>query len=593
MIFNADKAIFAGDNNTVFLPIFPLHHYYFMRLLIAGFFLIVYSVTYSQKSFTEVSKQAGIDHPFTVYQGSFGGGAVAFDYNNDGYEDIFIVGGTSSDALYLNKGDGTFENVYEKSGLKTEIEYVTLGAVSADVNKDGWRDLFVCTINSSANTEKFPRAPNILYINNGDGTFRDATAEYGLDKHYSFTTAAMFGDVNNDGYPDIYVGNYFKEFGGTLNLLDDAAIVKSNQSSEGNLFINKGGKYFKDEYEEYGLIHRGYGFGGAFTDYDNDGDLDLIVNHDFGYKTTPNFFYENKYPKKKFENASNKLKMSLPMNAMGTAIGDYNNDGFLDYYITNIKAGFFMVNQGPGKPLLNLNEKAGVRIHRILDSLGSYTPVSWGTNFADFDHDGDLDLFVANGCLNPYVEPNPNFYFKNINGKYTNVAVLENVADRGIGRGSITFDYDNDGDLDILVVNQDPVGILPEATRTLLYRNDSATGNWVKIALYGVDQDKNGIGSRIEISVKNKKYIREIDGGSSHSSQNSVIAHFGLGNIDIIDTIRVKWLGGKEQLLLNQKANRLIEITEDNNGRLSTVSWLWWLLVIPVGGAIWFYFRGK
>ena len=564
-----------------------------MRRMIATLLLISFFSSTAQKPFTEVSKQAGIDHKFVVYQGSFGGGAVAFDYNNDGFEDIFIAGGMGSDALYLNKGNGTFENVYDKSGLKTPIKYMTLGAVSADINKDGWRDLFVCTINSSANKEKVPRAPNLLYINNGNGTFRDASAEYGIDKHYSFSTAAMFGDVNNDGYPDLFVGNYFAEFTGKLSLLDDAAIVGSKQTSECNLLINKDGKFMEDEHKSYGLTHKGFGFGGAFTDYDNDGDLDLIVNHDFGYKNTANKFYENKYPKEKFEDIGEQIKMAIPLNAMGTAIGDYNGDGLLDYYISNIKAGFFMVNQGKGKPFVNLNERVGVRINRIMDSVGSYMPVSCGANFGDFDNDTDLDLFVSNGCLNPIVEPNPDFYFENINGRYANHSVQSNLNNSGIGRGSLTFDYDNDGDLDILIVNQTPVDSFPGAPGALLYRNDSAKGNWIKVALFGIDNDKNGIGSRVEVIIGDKKMIREIDGGSSHSSQNSVIAHFGLGKADHIDTIRVKWLGGKEQVLINQKANQLIKITEINNGGKGfNKSWLW-LLTIPVIIFCWFYFRAK
>lgn len=547
----------------------------------------------SQKPFTEVSKTAGIDHQFIVYEGSFGGGAVAFDYNNDGYEDLFITGGQASDALYLNKKDGTFENVYEKSGLKTAVKYVTQGAVSADVNKDGWRDLFICTINSSANKEKIPRAPNLLFINNGDGTFRDATVEYGLDRYYSFTTAAMFGDVNNDGYPDIYVGNYFKEFAGKLSLIDDAVIVNSKQMAKGYLLINKGGKYFEDEYDAYGLKHKGFGFGGVFTDYDNDGDLDLIVNHDFGYKNTPNKLYENKYPEDRFEDVSEKMKMNLPMNAMGTAVGDYNNDGLLDYYITNIKGNFFMVNKGKGQPFVNESQQLGTKYNSLFDEEGSYMSVGWGANFGDFDNDGDLDLFVANGCLNPYVQPNPDLYLENNNGTFVNRSVEKNLSDRGVSRGSLYFDYDNDGDLDLLEVNQNPVdSSFTGASKTLLYRNDSATGNWLKVQLTGIDADKNGIGARVEVIAGDLRMIREIDGGSSHSSQNSVIAHFGLGSAKQADTIKVTWTGGNQQILVGQAANQLVKITETGTGRASKRSY-WWLAGIPLIVALFFIFRPK
>jgi enediyne biosynthesis protein E4 len=559
-----------------------------MPKLLISLLLLAYFNTFSQAKFEDVSKTAGIDHQFIVLQGSFGGGAVAFDYNNDGFEDLFISGGKADDMLYLNKGNGTFENVYEKSGLKTAIKYISQGAVSADVNKDGWRDLFIVTINSSANKEKVPRAINLLFINNGNGTFRDATTEYHLDKFYSFSTAAMFGDVNNDGYPDIYVGNYFKEFAGKLNLLNDAEIVGSKQSAKGYLLINKEGKYFEDEYDKYGLTHKGFGFGGVFSDFDNDGDLDLQINHDFGYKNTPNKFYENKYPDEEFVEIGDKIKMDLPINAMGTAVGDYNGDGLMDYFITNIRTNYFMVNQGVGKPFINLSDKLGTRVTKITDSSGVYHPVSWGANFADFDNDGDLDLFVSNGCTNPVVEPIPDYYFENVNDQYKNASVSSGINNKGIGRGSIVFDYDNDGDLDILLINQNPADEnFPNAPKSALYRNDSPQKNWIKIALTGINSDKNGIGSKVEVVVGDKRMYTEIDGGSSHASQNSVIAHFGLGNNDHVDTIRIHWLGGGEQILVNQKANQLIKITEKPSAKNKFN--YWWLAIIPAA-VILFYF---
>src|SRR3989337_1291667 len=199
-------------------------------LLRTSLLLIVFCPnSYAQKAFVDVTKSAGINHQFEVFEGTFGGGAAIFDLNNDGWEDIFIAGGMKDDVLYLNRGDGTFENIYERSGLRTNKKYVTQGAVSADVNRDGWRDLFVTTITTKDNLEKIPRAPNLLYLNNGDGTFRDATHEFGLDEYLTFSTGAMFGDVNVDGYPDLYVGNYFQQFEGKLHVMNDAIIVVSHK----------------------------------------------------------------------------------------------------------------------------------------------------------------------------------------------------------------------------------------------------------------------------------------------------------------------------------------------------------------------------
>jgi enediyne biosynthesis protein E4 len=350
-----------------------------ITFIATAIFLASHSI-YAQNAFVDVTKEAGINHQFKVYEGTFGGGVAVFDFNNDGWEDLFITGGLNEDMLYLNKGNGTFENVYNKSGLATKMKYVTQGAVSADVNKDGWRDLYVTTITTQEKKD-IPRAINLLYINKGDGTFRDATTEYGLDNYLTFSTGAMFGDVNLDGYPDLYVGNYFQQFDGKLHIMNDAIIVNSKQMADGLLLINKKGNRFENMYQEYGLDYKGFGFGGVFSDYDNDGDLDVIVNHDFGYRSIPNKFLQNQYPRKRFLELSDSMDMDLPINAMGTAVGDYNNDGLMDYYITNIRANPFMVNQGAGKPFINMNEKLGIMINMMRTKEGGYMPISWGANF--------------------------------------------------------------------------------------------------------------------------------------------------------------------------------------------------------------------
>ena len=306
-------------------------------------------------------------------------------------------------------------------------------------------------------------------------------------------------------------------------------------------------------YADYGLDFRGFGFGGVFTDYDNDGDQDLIVNHDFGYKRTPNMLLENRYPEKFFRDVAKEKKMDLRINSMGTAVGDYNNDGLMDYYFTNIKFNFFMVNQGSGKPFVNKATELGM----------GFFAISWGANFADFDHDGDVDLFVANGDLNPNCVAMADFYFENREGKFQDMARAYGLNDYGLGRGSVTFDYDNDGDLDLLVVNQAPELSYPVESFTRLYRNDSTYGNWIKIALKGVEAESHGIGSKIEVEAGGRKMIREIDGGgSSHISQNSVIAHFGLGNATKIDKITVYWTGGNKQTIMGSAINQLLTITE-------------------------------
>lgn len=518
------------------------------------FFLNAFtSKSFCQTRFTDVTAKTGINHVFKVYEGMFGGGACVIDYNNDGYEDVYITGGMNDDVLYKNNGNGTFTNVFERSGITLTKKYVTQGVAGADVNRDGFVDLFVTTITRRDKKQLIPRGINMLFLNNGNGTFRDVTKAYGLDQLLSFSTGGSFGDFNADGWPDIYVGNYFNEFEGKLSVVNDATVVGANQIAKGNLLLNEKGKRFRDVYADYGLDYRGFGFGGVFTDFDNDGDQDLFVNHDFGYKRTPDMLLENHFPRKLFTDIGKETGMDLRINSMGTAVGDYNNDGLMDYYMTNIRFNYFMVNQGAGKPFVNKASELGM----------GFFAISWGANFADFDHDGDVDLFVANGDLNPNCVAMADFYFENLGNKFQDNAQAVGLADYGIGRGSVTFDYDNDGDLDLLVVNQEPVLDYPVPSFTRIYRNDSTQGNWIKIALKGVQAESHGIGSKIELEAGGKKMIREIDGGgSSHISQNSVIAHFGLGNAPKIDKITVYWTGGNKQTITGVAVNQLITLTE-------------------------------
>jgi hypothetical protein len=531
-------------------------------ILTTGFF------AQAQTAFKDITDAAGIRHQYDVFEGFLGGGICVLDINNDGYDDLFLTGGQADDQLYLNNKNGTFTNVYEQSGLIGTRSYLTQGAVSADVNRDGFKDLYITTITSKGEKKIIPRAPNLLYLNNGNGTFRDATAEFGLDKFNSFSTGAAFGDFNADGFPDLYVGNYFTEYPGDLSTVNDQMIVSATQITEGYLFLNEGGKRFKNVYQDYGLRHKGFGFGGVFSDFDNDGDQDLLVNHDFGYKRTANLLYENRGSWRKFKEVAEQRGMDLKINAMASAVGDYNNDGWLDYFITNIRFNKFMVNQGAGKAFKEMSRDLGL----------GYIIISWGANFADFDHDGDQDLFVSNGDLNPNCSPMGNHYFDNRQGKFEELARLKGLADFGIGRGSVVFDIENDGDLDILVINQRPILTYPVPSTTRLYRNDSAQGNWVKIALKGIAAESDGLASRVEILAGGKRQIREIDGGgSSHLSQSACYAHFGIGEARVIDEIIVHWTGGNTQILKQQPVNQLIRITETPPA-IWQKGWFWALL---------------
>ncbi|MFL2632399.1 MAG: CRTAC1 family protein [Candidatus Marivariicella sp.] len=530
---------------------------------------------FGQASFTDVTKESGIDNIYDVYQGLFGGGVVAFDFDNDGFEDLYITGGKSQDVLYKNNGDGTFTDVIDESGLLKDRVVVTTGVSSADVNKDGYIDLLITTIASEDNKTKKKKtlSPNLLYINNGDGTFTDVSSKFGLTKN-NFSTSSSFGDINADGYPDLFIGNYFKNFYfedspfGTHNiaLLNHYSINEEYQTGDDELYINVDGKYFKDVSDLLVDAGKGYGFGGVFTDFDNDNDLDLFIINDFGETSESNRLMVNQYPELRFENKSRELKINFGLKSMGVGVGDYNNDTFLDYHVTNIFAGPFIVNRGDGLPFVNLMNNVGTGVNKI-KSFKDYESViiGWGSLFIDYDNDTDLDLFNSNGPINPMVNPIPNILFEN-KGRVFEINEKSGVMDYGIARGSVHFDYDNDGDQDIFVVNQRPVNDVTYyggVVGSKLYRNDSSNdNNWVKIKLKGNQSTTRGLGARIRVVCNDLNMIREVDGGSSHASQNTSIIHFGLGDNKKIDSLIVTWPGGKTQNITDIIPNQVIEIEE-------------------------------
>lgn len=514
----------------------------------------------SAQDFVEVSDIAGIDHAFKVDLATFGGGAAVLDFDNDGWEDVYIAGGNSSDVLYRNNGDGTFTDVFASAGFDATIPVHTQGACAADVNRDGYKDLLVTTMYFKDGRQL---SPNYLFINNQDGTFTDATVQYGLDKFKSNSMGASFGDINADGYVDLYIANYFSASPEGVSLFNDATITNSFAPAQDFFFINVSGRGFVEASDLYEIDHFGFGFIGTFTDLDNDQDLDILVANDFGRKATPNVALVNDFPNKSLPNRANNLALNFGMNAMGIAVADYNFDGYMDYFVSNVGPSLFVINDG-GDDFIE-GSAYGLSVNLITSEGYNGIPVSWGANFFDFDHDTDIDLFVANGALNPTIRPNHNFFFEQHNGFFREVGESKGLADPRIGRGSVVFDYDNDGDLDLLVVNQeprDPTQELPDA-KVLLYRNDASDGNWLKVKLEGVRVDNDGLGSRIEVLTDDRLLIREIDGGSSHSSQSTTIAHFGLGFDEMVESITVKWIGGNSQVIENVAANQLIAIREE------------------------------
>ena len=549
------------------------------------FLLLCFSifVKVQGQQFTDITNRSGIDHYFEVYEGMFGGGIAVLDYNNDGFEDLYITGGMQEDQLLENLQNGTFKNVLKTARLESVLRFVTQGVAAADFNRDGWMDLFVTTITTKSQKRKIPRAQNLIFINQGDGTFKNNSKSFGIQRIESFSTGISVGDFNLDGYPDLYVGNYFTDYDGGLKEISDATIVNAGKTAKGYLYENKGGKRFKEVSEKYNIDHRGFSFGGIFTDFDNDNDLDLIVNNDFGYKAKPNYLLENLYPKKEFQYVGENYEMDLRINAMGGATADINADGFLDYFISNIRYNRFMI-QDPEKNIFKDQAEAlGTQLFTI----------SWGANFNDFDHDGDIDLFVSNGDLNPNCVPMYNFFFENVNGQFKEESTKFGLKDYGVGRGSAIFDLENDGDMDLIVVSQKPIREYGPPSITRLYRNDIEEGNYLQVKLKGNASTLSAHGARIQVFSDSLFINQEIDGGNtSHLSHNSTLAHFGLGKRKIIDSLKVIWPGGEITKMNQIKTNQKIFVEETQEFKKRRLNLIWWLFPISALG-FYFFIRNK
>lgn len=550
-----------------------------MKKNIISFILYFISVYGWAQQFKDVTDSAGIDHVFEVYEGMFGGGVAVLDFNRDGFEDLYLTGGMLDDQLLMNLGDGTFKNVLRLAEMKDVLNYVTQGVASADFNRDGWPDLFISTITTKGENKTIPRAQNLVFINTGLGAFYNASEEMGISTNESFSTGVSIGDFNLDGYPDVYVGNYFTNYDGGLKEISDATIVNAGKTARGYLYENRNGKQFKEVSKEYGITQKGFSFGGVFTDFDNDNDLDLIINNDFGYKAKHNYLLENQYPKKKFAYVEDKKNMNLRINAMGAATADINADGHLDYFISNIRFNRFMIYDSESESYIDQSKVRGTQLFTI----------SWGANFADFDQDGDIDLFVANGDLNPNSVPMYNFYFENKNGTFTENGNAVGLRDYGIARGSVVFDLENDGDLDLLVVAQKPVMEYGPPSITRLYRNDLIKGNYLKVKLNS-RASAGPFGTRIELYSDSLYINNEIDGGNtSHLSHNSSIAHFGLGDRLQIDSLLVTWPGGEIQKKIKFSANQTFEISELQKQKKSNNKSLILIIVLSAIISLLFY----
>lgn len=499
---------------------------------------------------------------------SGGTGAAFFDYDGDGYLDIYIVsaqvveGGKLSykgkNALYRNKKDGRFEDETEKA----KVGYTGWGSgvCAGDYDNDGDLDLYVTNFGA-----------NILYRNNGDGTFTDVAKKVGVGDD-RWGSGATFFDYDKDGDLDLYLANYVDcTMEDVLNAQRSvvwrgtALVMKGPVGLKGAadvFYQNEGDGTFVEVTDKAGIGDRElfYGFGVCATDYDNDGDTDLYVAND----SNQNFLYRND-GNRRFEDISlwsgaGFSEAGRAQAGMGVDSGDYDNDGDFDILVTNFALDYCTLYRNSEGLFEDVSQVAGI-------SDPSYNPLSWGTSFFDYDNDGDLDIFIANGHVYPQVDDYPelnesykqkNLLLKNDGGYFVDVSDISGPGLEVVesSRGTAFGDYDNDGDLDILVVNVD-------ATPTLL-RNDGGNRNsWIEVSLEGIESNRYGIGALLTVVAGDTRQIREIRSGSGYVSQNDLRAHFGLGTHSRVKLIEVRWPNGKVTRLENVSARRIIKVKED------------------------------
>ena len=493
---------------------------------------------------------------------TLGAGSAWFDYDQDGDIDIYFVNGTDlpgmksdvppTNALYRNDSDGTFTDVTDEAGVG-EPGYGFSCAVG-DYDNNGFPDLYITNF-----------GPNVLYHNNGDGTFTDVTARAKVGDAL-WAASSAFADYDKDGHLDLFVANYV-EFDvaknpecGTIGLRTHCgpAAFKGTASV---LYRNRGDGTFADVSRQAGVFNRhGKGMGVIWCDYDNDADLDLFVAND----KVEDWLYRNEGDGT-FKDVG--LASGVALNEIGTAyssmapvFGDIDNNGWFDLVITNFQnePNSVYYNDGDGF-FSDITYRSGI-------GGPTLTRLAWGADFADLDNDGWLDLFVAAGhleenvhLLNPTTTyPQQNQLFLN-QGDRTFGDVSDSSGDglllKKVSRGAAFGDYDNDGDVDILITNSHQA---PD-----LLQNDTVNQNhWLVFSTVGTRSNRSGIGTRIAVLAGGSIQMREVKSGGSYPSHSDMRLHFGLGKSAVVERVEIRWPSGLIEQYKNVETNRFLIATE-------------------------------
>ena len=519
--------------------------------------------------FTDITRSAGItfehvsspDKRYIVE--SMSGGVALLDYDNDGLLDIYFVNsltvdllksnGKTKSALYRNNGDGTFSDVTAKAGIG-DVGW-GMGAAVGDYNNDGFTDLYVTCV-----------GPNHLFKNNGDGTFTDVTKTAGVsDPRWS--AGASFVDYDNDGKLDLMVANYvafdfnnLPEFGkGRTCQYKGIPVQCGPRGLPGDgdsLFHNDGDGKFSDVSKKAGVSDPNgyYGMGVICSDFDENGLVDIFVAND----STPNFFYKNNgngtFEEIGFLSGTAVNENGSEQGSMGVTVGDYDHDGKLDLFMTNFDDDYNTLYHNNGK-LSFTDVSYAAKVAAV-----SLPYVGWGTKFFDYDNDGWVDLFVANGHVYPQIQTyrQRNFIHRNNrDGTFSEVAQQLGApfSEKRAGRGVAFGDIDNDGDVDIVINNLD-------GPPTVLRNDGGNANNSILIKLIGVKSNRSAIGARVKVVSGDLIQKDEVRSGDSYISQSDLRLDFGLEKRTKIDLVEVHWPSGAVDKITDAKINSIVTIKE-------------------------------
>jgi hypothetical protein len=505
------------------------------------------------------------------------GGAAAFDYDNDGWMDILLIDGSTVEdyragkchppRLYHNNHDGAFTDVSAKSGLN--FCGWGYGIAIGDYDNDGWEDVYITGFNHSA-----------LYHNNHDGTFTDVTAKAGVANAARWGTSAAFGDYDNDGNLDLYVANYVDVDMNNLPKFGSGPFCQYRgipvncgprglKGSRDRLYHNNGDGTFTDVTEKLGIDTQSYyGLGVLWLDYDKDGCLDLYVAND----SSPSLLYHNDckgsggFTEVGAESGVAYSSDGHEQAGMGIDAADYDRDGWPDIVKTNFSDDDNNLYHNDGNDKNDHNgeftDLAGAA------GIGSISNpyLGFGAKFLDYDNDGWPDIFIVNGHVDPQVEGQSfgvgyaerPFLFHNLhNGKFEEVGQKSGgaLAKKYVGRAALTADFWNRGRQDLLITNLD-------ASPVLLRNETPSPGHWLRIKTIGTKSNRDGYGARIEVTAEGATREAEVRAGSSFESSSDPRLHFGLGTATKVDSILIHWPSGKVDKLGPEAADEELVVRE-------------------------------